>query len=1252
MPKIKCLTSVGIPEVDDLINSSITEDMPESQQREIGNKIVLDYHKQLHDELNAFKQGIKVKPDEYVRPDNTKKITEINDRYNKLIEEKRNETAQQANTENQQGNVQAETTQPTNEPTNQTTQSTDPIERAKELVNSGIVKGFTADVLKEDANNNPDEFKSHLKNIAEQSQDPRSEAATIKTYGQELVDLANELNPKPIENSDGGKRPPTENNTALNEDTDGKNDLKEMAKTIPNLAQVKEYASKGTIEKYHGESPENDQSVIVQELRPALEHGEKIIGTARALFGEKDYVEKTLDFIETVKTSTQAKALMYISLENELAREKAANPESLDIQKKQNLVRSKSQAFLREASLAINFSKLRKIGEVGYDVSKVTDNFFSAKEKEQKDVVEKSIEATATEINKEAENQENDVVDLQDKINEAVESEINKIHEKLPLKRRQNADKAIKALENFQKKIRSKSYDATLGIPAAIIDSGITIIKHAIKAGVHIADAIDLGVQHIKDKYGKTWEKEGEFRADMVDGFRDEGIKKEANATPNKIVKDALIESGFGREITVTKNEKDAEGNNVKKDGKNVKTKEKRNIIDWKKLAGEEGSIEKMKENVANVLSKQGYAEDEISGIQKDLEEEYTDLRAAVIEHSINELNSRNQKSITPEQKSAARKLAELYNYGLFDQDPARYDVLLGKAIGMDKLSPERFEKAHELGEALQTIFSTRFNGRPLNDLELKTALQSIYEKMRIILHDEAQGHGSTALKIADMVRTWMDATQRMILNSIKQAVENPLSGQEQNLISNIDRALDASSTPALKAQKNKISRAVYKDMVLHGGVNYGDVGTTFVSRGNLDAYINKMSDNQVVHGIASTIIGKTTLDAVDGFYKSKLTDLKFTHNLIKVLTEKRLVNGKMVEGMSKQDAINYVSEKLTGQSFEAAHKTATDIIDRVNSGGKKIIPSNPEFVNRLANDIVKAALVNGKAITTDQVTAAYNAAYKSAGRNLGHVPNNPISEAVQGVSGKIEKKINDAIKNKEYKKAALLTYQSIFFRNVLNPFVGGGTNWVVLKLEKNGLGLVSGLYNGGKTKLDLSSEAGLKDAEKALYEQARDRDAFMRGAIGGVTALLTAMLWFGVSDTDEYRKWRNRNKWASRYLDILTPEAVLARMAAENKQLGNYVGTLINKNDSYDKGATLIKSVDNSVKGKTDKALGQAGQAIGGSFGVPVPWRLVRDAQNIWLGAKGEEPYKVSSKPAAGFWEGALKAGLVDYIKNNPANK
>jgi hypothetical protein len=69
------------------------------------------------------------------------------------------------------------------------------INRAKYLVNSGVVKGFTADILKESAHNNLTEFKQHLKDISEQANDPKSNKATVDTYGKELVDIAQKLNP-------------------------------------------------------------------------------------------------------------------------------------------------------------------------------------------------------------------------------------------------------------------------------------------------------------------------------------------------------------------------------------------------------------------------------------------------------------------------------------------------------------------------------------------------------------------------------------------------------------------------------------------------------------------------------------------------------------------------------------------------------------------------------------------------------------------------------------------------------------------------------------------------------------------------------------------------------------------------------------------------------------------------------------------------------------------------------------------------
>ena len=126
--------------------------------------------------------------------------------------------------------------------------------------------------------------------------------------------------------------------------------------------------------------------------------------------------------------------------------------------------------------------------------------------------------------------------EVEDKVKEGVQKEVNKIYEQLPAKKKSKADQAIAALERIQKRLRNKTYDAGLGIPVAIIDAGITTIKNAIKAGVAIERAVELGINKIKDSLkGKPFANEDKFRKDLLDGFAAEGIKaeKEVKESPS-----------------------------------------------------------------------------------------------------------------------------------------------------------------------------------------------------------------------------------------------------------------------------------------------------------------------------------------------------------------------------------------------------------------------------------------------------------------------------------------------------------------------------------------------------------------------------------------------------------------------------------------------------------------------------------------------------------------------------------------------
>jgi len=1302
---------------------------------------------------------------------------------------------------------------------------------------SGKIEGFVTEALRDATEK---ELQGYFKEISEQAHDPNSEAITIATFGEDIVNKAKELYPqevpkeskisviqpgeikhpetitiKPQENeslreripeaaamdetsgsspemgqrvpepgeatnAQEGQRPPQEESAPGGQEGigggkggppagkvvnmadygEGGKELDKLANNIPDSGKVAEYMSKETIEKYTGETPANDQSRGVQELEIALNHGEKIIEKAKQIFG-KDYAEKTIEYIDNSTAGVSNKALMYVSLENALGREKLENPtRAAEITKQQALVYAKSQAFARENSLALNYQKLRRIAKVGYDIDKVTESFFSPEEREGRKNISKAIEADPDMINKQAEAVETGKIapDVEKAIKEGVAKEIENIYNKLPKEKKTIADKAIAALDKIHDKLRGKTYESTLGIPIAIIDGGVLTIRNAIKAGVKIADAVEMGIAKIKEKY-KDWAKEDEFRKDVISGLREQGIEdtpiaktrqerlaeaegslqkridaireeiitgeREAknkrdklqskkldqlkeqkktleafrdkylpkgddpytNEKTAKTIETKLINENIELNRQIAKGEKDRVENKVTIESESIdKLKaerdvrkeilevldptpkdyvknaliqqglgrekvikgEKKQILDWKKLAGAAGTVSKISENVGKVLESDGFSESQLERIKDSFIQEYVDLRASVIEKAQNELAKRNKETVTQEQKSAAKKLAELYTYGLFDSQPDVFENILNKALG-SKVSEKGFNEAREIAKGMETLYSSSFQGVKLNDISAKAAIEQLENKMRLLLVRETKGQGNYNFRAANIVRNYFDLQQTMVLNNLKQAVENPLSGFQQELIEKIGGMIgkERIGTPEMGAQRRALMKDIYKDMVLNGSIGYGKTETAFVNRTHVDDHINKLSDGKLYHGVMSVLSGKATLNAADAMYKASITEKKFATNLIKILTNETNPNR-----MSPGDAINFVSEKLTGQTLKDAKVSAREIIEKINKdAGRELIPTTPESINRFANDIVKSALEMGNQITTEQITAAYNAAYKAAGLGLGHEANNILSSTVSGYTAKLESRINDAIKDKEWNRAAVLTAQSILFRNVLNPFVGGGTNWLVLKFEKTGLGLVTGLgYKiGSNTKIDLSTEVGMKTLEKRLYNQARVKDNYMRGLVGGAASALTYLAFTGLANTDEYRKWRGRNAWAARYLDIITPEMLLIQMAVENKAVKKYISGTLNRNESFDATAKLIKAGEYAVKGDNDMAMGAIGEALGAKLNIPLPWRLVKDGQVIYQGIKGQDPYHGNYAPSIGFLNGVFQGGAIEWVGLRP---
>lgn len=222
----------------------------------------------------------------------------------------------------------------------------------------------------------------------------------------------------------------------------------------------------------------------------------------------------------------------------------------------------------RDYNVVKQIEKYKKVnnGEIPADV----ERRFREMDKELKELKEKiSVQEKAKQEKEEqaaVDNIQDSVArekkytdeELEKKVKEGVQTEINNIYQQLAPEKKSLANKAIAALENIQKKLRSRTYDAGLGIPAAIIDAGITTIKNAIKLGVNVQRAVELGISEIKKRIGnKQWDKEADFRKDMIDGFEGEGVstsnKKKDTATinedgtvsiPNQMLRD-LVERGI-----------------------------------------------------------------------------------------------------------------------------------------------------------------------------------------------------------------------------------------------------------------------------------------------------------------------------------------------------------------------------------------------------------------------------------------------------------------------------------------------------------------------------------------------------------------------------------------------------------------------------------------------------------------------------------------------------------------------------------
>ena len=446
---------------------------------------------------------------------------------------------------------------------------------------------------------------------------------------------------------------------------------------------------------------------------------------------------------------------------------------------------------------------------------------------------------------------------------------------------------------------------------------------------------------------------------------------------------------------------------------------------------------------------------------------------------------------------------------------------------------------------------------------------------------------------------------------------------------------------------RNKLARMTFKDITLGGGIEFGDVTSPFITKSITMDAIQNASDSRLYHALASSFLGKPFLEAADSMHKSALTAKFFQYNLIKILRKK---------GYSKTEAKNYVSEQLTGQSFEDALVDSKKIIDEINkNAGKKVIPDTEESIYRFANDLVNESLIQGQKINIDEIKASLKAAETVAGYELGHEPNNIVSKPINLFNSWVQVKKDRAVKDKKWNDAASLNLASILSQNILNPYIGGGMNWTFLGIQLTGIPTFATIHwniKARSNKLDLSTEQGMKNLEETLKYQLLAKNANTRMVIGSAISLAAFALAKSTGADDDIYEWLKKNTWAKKYFAKVSPRVIQFIIAEKDKKLSEFFGKQVGlKIDAFDEGKKIKQAIDNISSGKTQRALGGIGQLAGSRLSTPVvPWRLVRDVSDIYRGINGLPAIKHEYK-ASGFASGYFQGGMIEQLGLRPEN-
>lgn len=627
--------------------------------------------------------------------------------------------------------------------------------------------------------------------------------------------------------------------------------------------------------------------------------------------------------------------------------------------------------------------------------------------------------------------------------------------------------------------------------------------------------------------------------------------------------------------------------------------------------------------------------------------------------------------------KTDLKRLIELYHLGVFDSS---YNSNLYKTLGVDKLQADDLVDIDAIAKVASGLARKVVSAKGYNlgsDTAVATQFQTLQRLVDRIIERNINNKSNT-LKILSWVRNYLNIMLSSLLAMPFTIVENIFSG----LKAVISGGVSMSNTK----EAVQIYGAMLADVTRTGQAFGEEIGSFATQELYLNTLKFKWKNATIKEKAQSILLGATMpirigLLAFDSANKVTLTNKIFNRNVYNALVE--------TGSYTKQEAREVVNDLLHGQSFKDAKVMARKIAEETNATLPEHLRTKitDAYVVRLANDVVKANLVTGGALTGKQgnaiIDAVVKGSYHVAGVSLGHEPNNPLSRGIKNYRDGRRMNEQKFIKEKDWSGLRNHRMVTTFMDNFLIQFAGGATNWLVLRAKEGlGVGIITGGFGKWNKEIDYFDNKNLKED---IQERQRARSDIARSIVGLTYAGLFTMLGFplfGGDDDDEIKKKlkalndkKNKtqkdyeqiellkekknvytkikaNKDKDKWFRKLAPDIHYIKYAiATNKDDNAALGVLDYVQRSYFNGgqfgvsAKIENAARNFKSGDTKAAWGSLASIIGDKFSTPMyrPYKeYIRVVTNPFTDNPKPPPSYV---PPTSFSQGMVGGGLLSDL-------